>query len=484
MNRLFNSFSHNIILNTDSYKVSHYLQYPPGTEKLFSYIESRGGRYDRTLFFGLQMFLKEYLSVAVTYEMVEQAKAFYAKHLPGVPFNESGWRYIVDTYGGLLPVRIRAVPEGSVVPIQNVLVSVESLDKNVPWISQHIEAAIMRATWYPITVATQSWFIKQRMRDYLQATGAPLEGLSFMLHDFGARGVSSLESAAIGGAAHLVNFMGTDTIPGALAAATYYGADMAGFSIAAAEHSTITAWGRDNEVEAYRNMIRQFGKPGSIFAVVSDSYDIYHAVDSLWGESLKQDIINSGATLVIRPDSGDPVEVVTNIMLKLHRKFGSKLNSQGYRVLNNVKVIQGDGINEQSIEAILESIACKGFSAENIAFGMGGALLQQLDRDTQKFAKKMSWINVKGEARDVYKDPVTDSGKISKRGLLTLIHNPDSGEYRSVDVNAPIPAGFREELDTVFENGEILREQSFDEIRARSDETRLPARAICMAANA
>ena len=223
------------------------------------------------------------------------------------------------------------------------------------------------------------------------------------LHDFGARGVSSLESAALGGAAHLVNFLGTDTVSALCLARAHYHAPMAGYSIPAAEHSTITSWGREREVDAYRNMLRQFGKPGAIVAVVSDSYDIYRAISEHWGTTLRDAVIASGATLVIRPDSGDPVEVVAESLRRLDEAFGHVINGKGYRVLNHVRVIQGDGINPDTIRAILQRITGDGYAADNVAFGMGGALLQRLDRDTQKFALKCSAARVDGEWVDVYR---------------------------------------------------------------------------------
>src|SRR5581483_524032 len=239
----------NLILNTDSYKASHWLQYPPGTETTFFYVESRGGVYERTLFFGLQAILKEYLGKPVTHAMVEEARDFFAAH--GEPFNESGWRRIVDRHNGYLPLRIRAVPEGTVVPTHNALVTIESTDPACYWLPSYVETLLLRL-WYPVTVATQSWHLKQLIREYLEKTSDdPAGQISFKLHDFGARGVSSAESAGLGGAAHLVNFMGTDTVSGVLTAKAYYHEPMAGFSIPAAEHSTITSWGKEHELDAY-----------------------------------------------------------------------------------------------------------------------------------------------------------------------------------------------------------------------------------------
>lgn len=469
----------NLLLNTDSYKASHWLQYPPGTDATFFYVESRGGIHDRTVFFGLQAILKEYLSKPITHADVDEARDLFAAH--GEPFNETGWRDIVDRHGGLLPVRIRAVPEGSVVPTHNALMTIESTDSHAYWVPSYLETMLLRI-WYPVTVATISWHAKQTIRQFLERTSDDVEGqLPFKLHDFGARGVSSLESAAIGGASHLVNFLGTDTVSGLQFAKAYYHEPMAGFSIPAAEHSTITSWGREREVDAYRNMLTQFGKPGAIVAVVSDSYDIFHAIREHWGTTLKDEVIASGATLVVRPDSGDPVAVVHQCLELLDEAFGHVLNGRGYKVLNHVRVIQGDGVNPTSIRAILERITSAGYATDNVAFGMGGALLQRLDRDTQKFALKCSAARVNGEWIDVYKDPVTDKGKQSKRGRMRLLKHREYGTYRTVSVDADAasidaaerPIGFDDAMVTVWEDGHVVDDCTFAQVRARADAARL-----------
>ncbi len=457
----------NPILNTDSYKASHYLQYPAGTSAMFSYVESRGGRYDRTVFFGLQMLLKEYLCRPITPAMIDAARGFFAAH--GEPFNEAGWRYIVERYDGYLPVRIRAVPEGSVVPTHNVLMTVECDDPEVFWLASYLETMLLRV-WYPITVATQSWHLRQLVRRYLEQTSDDPGQLPFKVHDFGARGVSSAESSAIGGAAHLVSFMGSDTVLGVVAANTYYNAQMAAFSVPAAEHSTITAWGRAGEADAYRNMLRQFGQPGALVSVVSDSYDLFAAL-RLWGGELRQAVIDSGATLVVRPDSGDPRSIVLQTVRALDASFGAAVNGKGYRVLNHVRVIQGDGINAGSIEAILSALEAAGYAADNVVFGMGGALLQQLNRDTQRFAMKCSAVKVDGAWRDVCKDPVTDAGKRSKKGRLTLLRNRVSGEYATATLplawdDRRVEGDWEDALVTVFENGRLLRDVSLEAVRA------------------
>ncbi|KIM05844.1 MAG: nicotinate phosphoribosyltransferase [Sulfurovum sp. FS06-10] len=448
----------NIILNTDSYKSSHYLQYPPKSEYVSSYIEARGGEVDASLFFGLQAFIKAYLLTPFTQNDIDEAKAIITAH--GLPFNEKGWQYILDEYDGYLPIEISAVPEGKRIPLKCPLVQVVNTDKKLPWLTSYMETALLRAIWFPTTVATISYGIKQIIKRYLDETSDHAEAqLPFKLHDFGARGTSSQESAMLGGMAHLVNFQGTDTLSGIIGARRYYGADMAGFSIPASEHSTITSWLKEGEHDAYANMVQQFGGKGKIFAVVSDSYNIYNAVSNIWGKELKEQVKKSGATLVIRPDSGEPRAIVLEVIKRVYEAFGGYKNTKGYIVLDDcVRIIQGDGVDTKAIKDILEILKNEGFSCENIAFGMGGALLQKPNRDTLQFAMKASAICVDGAWRDVYKDPITDSGKRSKKGRLALTENFETVRIEELD-------GRENLLQPVFKNGKILKEFSFDEVR-------------------
>jgi nicotinamide phosphoribosyltransferase len=465
------SYNISAILNTDSYKASQFVQMPDGTEYVYSYIESRGGAWDQTVFFGLQSFLREYLSKPITQADIDEAELIITAH--GEPFNRAGWQYIVDNHNGYLPLEVRAVDEGTILPVSNVLVTVVNTDPKCFWLTSYIETALLRAVWYGTTVATNSFESKKIIAEYLMETSGSTAGLDFKLHDFGARGCSSEESAALGGAAHLVNFMGTDTISALLAAKRYYDADMAGFSIPAMEHSTVTSWGRENEVASYRNMLNNFAKPGAILAAVSDSYDIYNAC-KLWGTELKDQVVSSGATLVVRPDSGEPATVVVKCLCILDQYFGHTVNAKGYRVLNNVRVIQGDGIDHSSIRSILYSMELAGYSAENVAFGQGGALLQQVNRDTLKFAMKASAAKVNGVWRDVYKDPITDKGKRSKKGLLGLMKVPvfdaafnQIGEnYHTVSQEY---AGEQDLLKLRFRNGDLFNQTTFAEVRERAN---------------
>lgn len=454
----------NLILDTDSYKSSHFLQYPTGTTRLFSYLESRGGRYPQTRFFGLQYILDRYLTRRITAEMVEEARTLIEAH--GEPFPYDGWMRIVNVHGGRLPLHIRAVPEGTLVPIHNVLMTCTNTDPELPWLPGWFETMLMRV-WYPTTVATQSYFIREIIRAALEKTSDhAAEELPFKLHDFGSRGVSSRESAGIGGLAHLINFQGSDTLEALRVGRNHYDSDLAGFSIPAAEHSTITSWGKEHEVDAYRNMITRFSRPGSVYAVVSDSYDLKNAINHLWGDTLRQQVIESGGTLVVRPDSGEPPAMVRLAVNALAAKYGTTTNSKGYKVLNHVRVIQGDGIDEHTIRQILDNLDVDGYSAENVSFGMGGALLQKVDRDTQRFAYKASAGLIDGEYRGIYKDPVTDPGKRSKDGVLDLVQEGGrmvTKAYKTFDTDFPGSL-----LRTVYRDGELLVRDTLEEVRGRA----------------
>lgn len=455
----------NPLLLTDSYKLTHWKQYPPKTQSVFSYFESRGGEFPEVLFFGLQYILKTKLEgIIVTEERINDAEEFVRLHLGDAKlFNREGWEYILKEHGGKLPLSIRAVPEGTVVPILNALITIENTDPKCAWLVNYVEDLLVQ-TWYPLTVATLSMNVKKNILYYLEKTGTP-SLIDFKLHDFGFRGVSSVESAMIGGAAHLVNFKGTDTLAAILMLRRYYSENMAGLSIPAAEHSTITSWGKDNEAKAMKNMLEQF--PTGLVAIVSDSYDIFNACSHILGTELKGEILKREGTVVVRPDSGNPEDVVLKVLNILGEKFGYSINRKGYKVLNDkVRVIQGDGVDPKAINAILQLMCDEGWSADNITFGMGGGLLQKLNRDTQKIALKCSSVTIDGEERDVYKQPVTDLGKRSKAGKLKLVRD-EEGKYSTV----PYKSLGRNELVEVFRDGKITVEYTLKEIRERANRT-------------
>lgn len=446
----------NPLLRTDSYKLTHWRQYPPDTQYVYSYLESRGGEYEETVFFGLSYYLQKYLANKVfTMTDIDQAAAFCKEHFGDESlFNYKGWKYILDTHQGRLPLTIKAVPEGAVVPTGNVLMTMVNRDPMVPWLTNYWETLLLKV-WYPVTVATRSRECKKTILHYLELTGNP-QDVGFKLHDFGYRGVSSEESAAIGAAAHLVNFLGSDTIAGIDMLHSHYRTSVvAGCSIPASEHSTITSWGKENERGAFQNMLEQY--PTGLVACVSDSYDIFHACKELWGTQLKDRVLNRDGVLIVRPDSGDPCPTVLKVLDILGEKFGTTVNSKGYRELNpKVRVIQGDGVNPSSIQRILDTMKWRRWSANNIAFGMGGGLLQQLDRDTLKFAFKCSAVCINGVWHDVFKEA---PGKQSKKGRLALTQI--DGKLTTVRMEV---AESNMLLDAFYE-GEVLQRPTLAQIR-------------------
>lgn len=451
-----------IIFSSDSYKLSHFAQYPKNTEYVSSYIESRGGKFETSLFAGLQMFLPSLK--APTRKQVNRRAVLAEQH--GVSFNRKGWLDIADL--GYLPIRIQAVKEGTILPVKNVLVQLENTDPRFPWLTSFIETPLLRAIWYPTTVATKSRSIKNVMKEYLLKTTDDLSSLDFMLHDFGARGVSSYESSGIGGVAHLMNFRGTDTLSTLDFASDFYGCGMAGHSVDAMEHATVTSWGRDGEQDAYENAIDAYSKPGKIFSIVPDSYDMERAVRDMLGTALKDKIETLGGRCVIRPDSGEPIRNILWILRTLEEKFGVRVNAKSFKVLPDyLRILQGDGVNEAAIIRIFEAVMIAGYSVENLVFGMGSELLQIVNRDDMRFAMKCNAIKREGGYwENVVKDPKTDPSKRSKAGRLALINSPGIG-WKTVPEHET--NGNANMLEDAFVNGKIMRDQTLDDIRSLAD---------------
>lgn len=410
----------NFILLTDSYKLTHHSMYPAGTEIVHSYLEARKGEgYTNVMWFGLQALLQKYLAGPVVEQwMIEEAEALSRQHFSAPLFNRKGWQRIVDVHGGRLPVAIKTVgPEGTVVPRGTTLMTVENTDPQLPWLTNAIESLLMHV-WYPTTVAT----VGADLRKYFN-TMVPEAATQFMLHDFGFRGVSSVESAEMGGMAHLVNFMGTDTLPAMRAAQQYYGAGLSGlaYSVAATEHSIMTQEGEFGEEQLIRRLIAEH--PNQILSIVADSFDYYGCVRKI---VKNLDLAKSGhTTVVIRPDSPTPTHPEPKQLMKWTLE-----NSP-------TPVLWGDGISPEGIKEIVEYQAPE--HRARLIFGMGGGLLQKVNRDTLRFALKCSAVKRDGEWLSVQKNPL-DKSKASKVGYQTL--------------------GYR-----VFENGVILASQTFDQVR-------------------
>lgn len=468
----------NLILLADAYKYSHHKLYYPGTNKVYSYLESRGGKFDNTVFYGLQYFLKEYLEgQAFTQEDLDEAEPFLSQVFGRDDvFDKSKFQYILDKYNGKLPVRIKAIPEGTAVPTKNVLMTIENTDPECFWLTNFLETLLMQI-WYPITVATLSREVKKVVTRYFEdtATDGAEAGIEFVLNDFGFRGVSSVESAGLGASAHLINFQGSDTLAGSVLAQQYYNTSAVyGKSVPATEHSICTLLGKEGELETFKHVLNTF--PTGIVACVSDSYNIFKACEEYWGENLKAQVLDREGVLVIRPDSGDPVMTLLTVFNILFDKFGYTINEKGYKILPpQVRVIQGDGVNYDAIQDMYEALKKNSISAENLVLGMGGALLQKVDRDTQKFALKCSYAEVNGKQIVVQKSPtemdangnITGSFKKSKGGKLKLVKIKD--EYTTLQHNE-VPE-LADELVTVFENGKLIQEWAFEELRDRAKVT-------------
>jgi len=466
----------NIVMLTDSYKVTHHLQYPPGTTRVYSYFESRGGLFQEVCFFGLQYFMKKYMvGEVVTQAKIDAADEYFKIHFSNPVwgyndklFNRAGWEHIVKNLGGKLPVEIKAVPEGTCLPYKNALFTMENTDDQCFWLTNYLESLLVQV-WYTTTVCTQSREHKKIVMRFLRDTGSQDvidKGLHmFKLHDFGFRGVSSVESAAMGGAGHLVNWLGTDSMVCLMLLKEYYSEAISGFSIPASEHSTMTSWGREKEVDAMRNMLTQY--PKGIMACVSDSYDIYKACTDYWGGELKAQVEARDGILVVRPDSGELPKIVLDVLEKLESKFGHKMTSTGHKLLPDcIRVIQGDGVDIGSMEMILTAMKEAGWGADNLLFGSGGGLLQKLHRDTQKCAFKCSYALIEGKDTDVEKDPITDPGKKSKKGRLSLERDAE-GKWTTVTEGKGDAS--KDQLKLVFRNGELISDQKFADIRARAN---------------
>lgn len=446
---------------SDSYKFSHYLQYPKGTEYIHSYLMSRGGEYETIVWHGLPYILEKYLSYPIAEGDIEEAERLAESH--GVAFNEDGWFYILEKHQGFLPIIIKSLPEGTLAKPNQVLMTIENTDPNCAWLVGYLETLLLKV-WYPCTIASKSYAVKQMLLKYWERTADSVAGVDFAFHNFGDRGSSSVESAAIGGVAHLTQFKGTDNFNCLKHSNKYYNDKYQGFSIPASEHSTVTSWGIEGEFAFYENYLETF-KSSPIIACVMDSYDIYKAVDFVTSGKMKEKIeSNDYPVFVIRPDSGDMEEVIgkiINIMLK--NKVSYKINLKGFIVFNKYRIIWGDGITPTAIDDFLSIVTNEfnlpypyKFSAENFAFGSGGDLMQNVNRDTCKFAMKVSAICVNGEWRNVYKDPITDQGKKSLSGrqdnndLITVFENGAVFENDQIISTSLAPKDIKDYNDADF----------------------------------
>jgi len=467
----------NLLLQTDVYKMGHMEQYAPGCDKVYSYLIARSDReFNETVFFGLQYYLKKYLSQPITSAMGEEFLNYRKMILGGENSLEVESKIRALCKLGYLPLEIKAVEEGTVLPIRNVLMTITNTHPDFYWVVGFVESLLLKL-WYTTTVATCSYQYRRLVDKYFKDTDdESLNGLKdFQVHDFGYRGDSSEEGAAISGIAHLLSFLGSDNVPALPCAIEYYHANTNEpilLSVPASEHSVMCSFGRDQEIEAFRHMLKKYLT--GIVSIVSDTFDVYRVLTE-FAEDLKKDILSREGKVVFRPDSGNPEYIICGdpnakegsnewkgAIRLLDEKFGSNLNSKGYKVLNpHVGLIYGDGMYLERYERTLERLKEMGYAASNLVIGVGG-ILRNHSRDTLGFAIKATYVEVNGEAREIEKDPITDQKKKSHKGLLSLRKVGDT--YVTKDQCSP-----KEEaeslLKTVFFNGKLVKETDLSSIR-------------------
>ena len=468
--------------DTDSYKFTHQPLYPKDATNAQSYISSRGGPFKKILWAGMQLIIKDIFLKQLTYNQIANLVEFGKAHFGDDDYMvhvERALKKVVNEHSGWLPLRICAVPEGMLVPPHIALATVELTvdDHDLVTLPSYFEAVLQRV-WDCTTVATKSWYMRQDILEALMQTCDNAEDyINFMLHDFGSRACGASQEAAYAGLGHLIPFRGSDTTVAIMAANLAYHCKMAGFNIPASEHSTTTSHGVGNEIQLVEQMFEYFAKPNRTFATVIDSENWIKFIREIAPKFVER-LIASGATWVFRPDSGNPVTTPLQVLRELDKVFGHTVNSKGFKKLNNVKCIQGDGITHVELKQILAALIADGWCISNMAFGMGGGLLRKHDRDLIKFSMKGCSIKRNGYWFDSYKNPAVfdddwnvldvESFKKSQAGHLITIYRDKDEDWKTIrdtDMHLYIPQGYRNVMEVVFENGYLLRDMTFDEVR-------------------
>lgn len=468
-----------LIFQTDSYKFTHPFMFAelnkrvgkPKVTGMSSYGEARVGSTELITVFGGQMGINKLFSRPITMIDVDAAEAFAIAHFGRPLFARAAWEKVVNVYGGYIPCIIRAVPDGTVIRGGLPIYSVTVLDEDLFWMSSGIETALLRAYWYPTTIASLDRDTKIELKRFYQIGGADLGGLEFALHDFGGRGVTCSEQAQVGGAAHLVSFMGSDTIEGVLAMNYYYDSPMSAFSVFATEHSVECSFGLDDDGERdYLKALLANAVEGSIVSIVIDGKDMWRCAETLCSPEFRDLIIASKAKVVFRPDSGDMLEVVPRLIRLQDAAFGHTLNAKGYKKINYVGIIYGDGVDRLNMLTMLGNLMGMGYAPDCMVFGSGGALLMKVNRDTKKFAQKGSCLFFEdGTTLGIAKDPVTDHGKKSKEGLMTVVRSRMTGELMAARLDlGPLNEEFEDLHVLMYHTGTVYNKTNTAEVRARA----------------
>lgn len=473
---------------TDGYKCGHIRQYPEGTEYIHSNLTPRTSRtgINKVVFFGLQYAIKNYLikEFNETFFSVDEDKAVkaYKRRLDAYLFTDVNVDHVRKLHRlGHLPVRIKALKEGSIVPLQCPMFTIENTNPEFGWVTNYLETILSATIWLPCTSATTANEYRRVFDKYAVETGSPLEFVPWQGHDFSFRGMAGLEAACMSGSAHLLSFTGTDTIPAIDFLEKFYNADcekeIIGGSVNATEHAVMCAGGEHNETETYRRLIEDV-YPTGIVSIVSDTWDFWNTVTVIV-PSLKDKIMKREGKVVIRPDSGEPQLIICGdktapvgtpehkgLIECLWESFGGTVNEKGYKVLDShIGAIYGDSITLERQLLILEGLKQKGFASCNIVLGIGSYTYQYVTRDTYGFAVKATHATINGENREIFKNPKTDSKKKSHRGLIAVVKD-EEGNYTP---KFPVSREFEESndnlLEVVFENGKLVKDLTLCEIR-------------------
>lgn len=480
------------ITMVDGYKVDHRRQYPVGTEYVYSNFTPRTSRVPGqkdVVFFGLQYFLARYLQELANETFFGKQRAAvlhkYQKFLDGyLGPNQVGVEHIADLHDlGYIPLRFNALPEGTSVPLKVPMFTVENTKPEFFWVTNYIETMLSNVIWKACTSATIARRVRGILDNYLVATGGPRDFLQWQGHDFSFRGMSGVEDAALSGAGHLLSFTGTDTVPAIQLLDEYYhGEGLIGGSVAATEHSVMCAGGQSGELETFDRLLSLY--PSGILSIVSDTWDLWKVIGE-YLPALKWAILGRPGKLVIRPDSGNPADILCGPLLwhnpetlqgkgvveALWDIFGGKINAAGYKELDpHIGAIYGDSMNDERITEICARLKAKGFASSNVVFGLGSYNYQYVTRDTYGFAMKATWAQVNGQEHMLFKDPVTDDGgKKSARGRLAVAREVDTGNLILFDglhkIDGSSPPG--DLLQTVWQNGRFVKQHTLAEIRAR-----------------
>lgn len=477
----------NALTLKDAYKIDHRRQYNEGTQQVYSNFTARTSRLpgvEGVVTFGVQYLVKEYFIKQFNETFFNKSKAdvikAYKRRIDGIlgP-NNITMAHIEDLHDlGYLPIELKALPEGTIAPIKTPVLTIKNTNPKFFWLTNFLETLTSVVLWHPMTSATIAHEYKKLLTGYAKATSDMPEFVQWQGHDFSMRGQTSVESASVSGAAHLLSFTGTDTIPAIDFLETYYGTnaetELVGGSVAATEHSVMCLGGNETELQTFDRLITQV-YPEGIVSIVSDTWDYWKVLGNIV-PTLKEQIMKRNGKVVIRPDSGDPVKIlcgdpeapVGSIEYKgtvehLWEVFGGTVNSKGYKQLDShIGVIYGDSITLDRCKAILQSLAKKGFASTNPVFGIGSYTYQYVTRDTFGFAMKATQGIVNGTPVDIYKDPITDNGvKKSAKGLLKV--NLDLTLSQQVSVEEE-QTGM---LETVFKDGVLVKKTSLQEIRNR-----------------